>query len=265
MKYFYNKKSQTLITFTALPLFIFVGIIGYVLLTHRQSSLSQPTTLSQLSTLPTSPKQLLQTSPNNTQISYKVSPVPGWKTFVNPYLHYVVQYPSFLLSPEDEEYNPDGFGALGADVSKRAGIEQNKEITFYTPSKQFPGSSFAFDIAAGTLTTNNATNNVISRLAESLFIKPIGVITNPAPSGLNDSIETVTKLANLAINGNQAVFFTDSYAGSTQQPPNETEGYMIKKGDIYYLIDHGTHWTTGNKNNDTSIFKTIANSFSLLQ
>jgi hypothetical protein len=253
-------KSQIPVPVIAMSLLILVSIGGYVLTRHTQSSsLPQTTSISQLSTLPT------QVPTNVRQAVYTVPPIAGWKTFTNPYLHYTIQYPSFLLSPADKEYNPDGFGALDGDENKRTYIEQSREIIFYTPSKQFPGIGFAFSVAAGKLTRNNATHNTIRRLAESLFTNPVGIIANPAPSGLNDSNETVTELADLTINGNQAVHFTDAYAGSTQQPPNETEEYMIKKGDMYYLLSHGTYWTTGDKSKDASLFKTIANSFSPLK
>src|SRR6266568_632490 len=245
-------KPTRQIAVPAISVLVLFSIAGYVLIRHNQSSsLTQPTTMSQLNPLPTYTMQPLQTSPAIVPTSYTDSPVPGWKTFTNPYLHYAIQYPSFLLSPADKEYNPDGFGALDGDESKRAYIEQNQEITFYTPSKQFPGSGFTFSVVAGTLTKNNATNNVIGRLAEALFTKPVGIIA--APSGLSDSNETVTKFADLTVNGNRAVDFTDSFAGSTQQPPNETESYIIKMGNMYYLLSHGTYSTTGDKDKDTSL------------
>lgn len=67
----------------------------------------------------------------------------------------------------------------------------------------------------------------------NLFLKPNG-FHQVFDSGLSQKY--LTKISSLTINGYDAVYFTEGYGGSTQEPPGYANKYIIRDGDSYYMI-----------------------------
>jgi hypothetical protein len=210
---------KRLIIAAGLAAFLLVSGATYYVYSSRSNT---PPKLSQAPSL----KQAHNGSANNPSTSTQGSgatqvtvtpttdPYQGWKTEQTS-KKYTIKYPHDWFNEQE----------VSASVSNDEAFLTNEKV-------KYPGQISANGIFA-TISVR-PISNMSDDIDSVMFNSPVGQVKL---SGLGESNQVFTKVADLKIEGNPAVYYTNDSSATVKNAPNYDEVYVVKKNNQYIRID----------------------------
>jgi hypothetical protein len=187
----------------------------------------KPSSTVQLKATYSTPSPSNELSPSSTSMIASPRGTENWNIYISPDHSFGLRYP--------QDMKITGITPVAN--------EKSNGVIFYKAGAYKENPVFEFSvIESGEDILNQA--NVLGRdvrLLSDLFNSSNGVLRDNLANGSKFPNERmiVTKIASLTINGYPAVYFTDVFTGSTQQPPDYANRYLIKTPNRFYLISQG--------------------------